>query len=80
MRGLRFPFAPRLGFVSPFPARGGGFPGNGFEFQANLGARERERYRETERERVGEWSRSQKRFQELLEVVMLQARELFVSM
>lgn len=31
-----FPFAPAPGFVSPFPACGGGVCGNGFEFQANL--------------------------------------------
>jgi len=69
--GAEVPLCPAPGFVSPFPAWGGGFRGNGFEFQANLGP---------EREQgVGERGGSQQRFQELLEVVMLQARELHVS-
>lgn len=49
-----FPLCPAPGFVSPFPACGGGIRGNGFEFQANLGPKRRRG--------LGKWSRSQRRF------------------
>lgn len=70
--GCLLSFASMLGFVLPFPARGSeeggravwewrGVSANGFEFQANLRERKRERGRGSERGRGAE-----RRFQELL--------------